>query len=237
MQSDELKLQRKELKATRTVLKKQNKEFRLQSEAMKRQQFESSLFQLLDFYKTKRDQYKYQDRESLQENKSIYEGREAINVLFFRLNKHLADKNSNDGISNAKKYIDEVKYRLFLSKVENTSPEFLQIMLFLVSIIQYIDNNFPEEEVYYSALNSLLLNKEILMIFYLAITNSFKDDAILSVYRSKLLLRLKNEIFTKDLSDEYIELLDKTDNFTNFKIFSNFKKSSEPLWTSRFPVL
>ena len=54
MQSDELKLQRKELKATRKVLKKQNKEFRLQSATMKRQQFESSLFQLLDFIRQKK---------------------------------------------------------------------------------------------------------------------------------------------------------------------------------------
>ena len=172
---------------------------------------------------------------SRQENKPTYRGIEAINKLFWKLHRHL-NNNSHDDIAYAKKYINKDYCGLFLSEVQNRSPEFLQIILLLISIIQYIDNNFPEEEVYYSALNSLLLNKEILILFYLAVTNSLNDDAILSLYRSKLLLRINNEIIIKDFRDKYIELLDKTDNFTNFKIFSNLKKSSEPLWASRFPV-
>ncbi|MCC6909862.1 MAG: putative phage abortive infection protein [Phycisphaerales bacterium] len=163
LQSQELDLQRRELRMTRNVLKRQQLELARQAEAMKIQLFENRFFQLL---RTHQD---IVEGTSLLRH-GVFQGRAALKLIVDEMKKTLTARigpapnfASSDLREGYEQSIDQA-YRVFY---KNHGQEVGHYCRHLYHMLRFINDHAGDRAIEYARLiRAQLSEKELLLLFY-----------------------------------------------------------------------
>ena len=153
LQRNELKLQREELKLTRNEMRGQNEQLMAQDLTLKRQNFESSFFQLLSFHNG--------IVESFQINRShgSVNGRRCFGTFLAEL-RNLNETMPDNDISNV--------WREFYGKYQSTVGHYFR---HLYNTVKFVDRHvflqeFEDRESYTNLIRAQLSSHEMGILFY-----------------------------------------------------------------------
>ncbi len=200
IQKEEMILQRKELHNTSKALE-------LQVKLTEKQNFEGTFFQLINLYNDVVNNSEY--IEYLEKSKLKYNGKKAIENLFYSFLKKL-----NDGDISSKKYISKDYFLKQLFEFSNNNHIHLSHYFRIVyRILKFIDNykdeyNQINKNFYANLLRAQLSSPEIALLFCNGLSNSgIKFKLLMEKY--KFLEHLSDMKFFEQWDIEIVQMYNK----------------------------
>ena len=193
LQREDLLISYKELELTREELKGQKEEMKLQNETLSVQQFENTLFNMIDLFS------KCKDNIHVKSFNNLLTGEEGIEDIC-RNYPHFEPQSGLDRIGINSKY--QYVYTLYGTGLE---PYFR----ILYNIISFIDkSDIKNKEIYTDLVRGLLSRNEVYMLFYNCLSKYGKEKMKPLVVKYNLIKYIdKNSICEEhlDLLKEFVD--------------------------------
>ncbi|WP_081669237.1 putative phage abortive infection protein [Photobacterium halotolerans] len=157
-------LQSKELKETREEIKAQGDQFKLQTQALDKQNFENTFFKLLSLYNECLQSIKVKSLEGYNRESVLFESREAIQHIY--LNKFIGDDYIFE-FSDGKEYHGSASVEKFENLMKYMSGTVGHYFRTIYQILKFVDeSNVVNKKFYTNLLRAQLSNYELALIFY-----------------------------------------------------------------------
>ena len=171
-------LQRQELSLTRKELERSANALEQQSEHIKSQKFESTLFHMLSMLNEIVDSIEYQNSRG----SSNHKGRDAINHAFTMFNNTYGyfDNNRNQSGLSISSTDSEVLQASIYDFSQKNSSKLDHYYRYLFGILNFISSNDESKPHHYQSVQSQLSNQELKLVFYICVSDrgaSFKELA------------------------------------------------------------
>lgn len=218
IQSYELKLQRKELKLSRKEMELTRNEFNMQNGTMKLQQFENTLFQILNMFAENTVKLSYSNLANTYSSKEIFQvyynnvdnnfrnkAEDILNVDYYSRGAH------NSTITNQILVIEKDDVITILKEVNGYFHETLYTYFSILhTILKLIEKTELDDKFFYVAIvKSHLTVNELIIIFYHCLLLDNQDEFKILVQYFGLLDNLSDQSLVNDFL--------KTELNTNYK--------------------
>ena len=150
-QRREIQLQKEELKDTREVMEKQEKQFEIQSETLRLQQFENTFFNMLNLH----NEITQNVRTKI-DNRNYLHGRECFHKYYNRLREIYGTPGAENNINYT---FDE-----FFKKYRSEIAHYFENLFHIIKTI--VKCNIVEKDFYIKTIRSLLTNHELILFAY-----------------------------------------------------------------------
>ena len=192
LQREDLLISHKELELTREELKGQKEEMKLQNETLSVQQFENTLFNMIDLFS------KCKDNIRVKSDNDLLTGEEGIEYI--RKNRLYFDPQSG---------LDRIAINTKYQSVYTLYGELEPYFRILYNIISFIDkSDIKNKEIYTNLVRGLLSRNEVYMLFYNCLSKYGEEKMKPLVINYNLIKYIDKDYICKEHLDLLKEFVD-----------------------------
>ncbi len=190
-------IQQTELRESRTELKRSADALRQQSNYQRKQNFESTYFQMIRTH-----QELVNSIDLVDDSGNVTRGRDCFRVFYTRFTKIYRKKKANA----AGNYVEEKLLESAFAKFWNDHQlELGHYFRYLASVLNFIEVESDFDGLYLDNLEALLSDQELLMIFYYSVCEQSHGSALRKLVEAKSLLQ--NTPIVRLLDSTHINLI------------------------------